>query len=129
MHTVSLYNRMNSGKGKKNKHILSARNVHVLSSPCSLESIVKSFISHVYHSTMTTSKLFDTINVGRMHLSHRMAMAPMTRFRADNAYVPLPMVKEYYEQRAAVPGTLIITEATFISPQAGGFTNVPGIYN
>ncbi|KAI3281356.1 hypothetical protein DTO002I6_9855 [Penicillium roqueforti] len=78
---------------------------------------------------MTTSKLFDTINVGRVHLPHRMAMAPMTRFRADNAYVPLPMVKEYYEQRAAVPGTLIITEATFISPQAGGFTNVPGIYN
>ncbi|KAJ5543983.1 Chanoclavine-I aldehyde reductase fgaOx3 [Penicillium frequentans] len=78
---------------------------------------------------MTTSKLFDTINLGRMRLSHRMAMAPMTRFRADDAHVPLPMVKEYYEQRAAVPGTLIITEATFISPQAGGFTNVPGIYN
>ncbi|GCB25555.1 chanoclavine-I aldehyde reductase [Aspergillus awamori] len=78
---------------------------------------------------MTASKLFDPINVGRMRLSHRMAMAPMTRFRADDAHVPPPMVKDYYEQRAAVPGTLIITEATFISPQAGGFSNVPGIYN
>ncbi|KAK8093358.1 FMN-linked oxidoreductase [Apiospora hydei] len=38
------------------------------------------------------------------------------------------MVKEYYEQRASVPGTLLITEATFISPQAGGYPNVPGIY-
>jgi NADH:flavin oxidoreductases, Old Yellow Enzyme family len=63
-----------------------------------------------------------------MYLSHRMVMAPMTRFRADGAHVPLPMVKEYYEQRADVPSTLIITEANSISPQAG-FTNVPGIYN
>jgi NADPH2 dehydrogenase len=32
-------------------------------------------------------------------------------------------------QRASVPGTLIITEATFISPRASGYPNVPGIYN
>lgn len=78
---------------------------------------------------MPATRLYEGIKVGRMNLSHRMAMAPMTRFRADDAHIPLPMVKEYYEQRAAVPGTFIITEATFISPQAGGFTNVPGIYS
>jgi NADPH2 dehydrogenase len=38
------------------------------------------------------------------------------------------MVAEYYAQRASVPGTLLITEATFISPRAGGAANVPGIY-
>ncbi|OKL55596.1 Chanoclavine-I aldehyde reductase [Talaromyces atroroseus] len=78
---------------------------------------------------MTASQLFSPVKVGRMHLSHRIAMAPMTRFRADDSHVPLPIVKDYYEQRSAVPGTLIITEATFVSPQAGGFPNVPGIYN
>lgn len=39
------------------------------------------------------------------------------------------MVKDYYAQRASTPGTLLITEATFIAPQAGGMPNVPGIYN
>lgn len=38
------------------------------------------------------------------------------------------MVAEYYAQRAAVPGTLLVTEATVISPRAGGYPNVPGIY-
>jgi NADPH2 dehydrogenase len=57
-------------------------------------------------------------------------MAPLTRFRADGDNVPgLLIAKEYYEQRASVPGTLIITEATYISPQAGGYDHVPGIWN
>jgi NADPH2 dehydrogenase len=41
----------------------------------------------------------------------------------------LPFVKDYYAQRASVPGTLLITEATFISPRASGYPNVPGIWN
>lgn len=56
-------------------------------------------------------------------------MAPLTRFRASDSHVPLPFVKEYYAQRAAVPGTLLITEATFISARASGYPNVPGIWN
>jgi NADPH2 dehydrogenase len=56
-------------------------------------------------------------------------MAPLTRFRADDDHVPLPFVPQYYAQRASVPGTLLITEATFIAPQAGGYSNVPGIWN
>lgn len=56
-------------------------------------------------------------------------MAPLTRFRAKNEHVHTDIAREYYEQRASVPGTLLITEATFISPQAGGYGNVPGIYN
>ena len=75
------------------------------------------------------SKLFTPLKVGQVTLQHRIAMAPLTRFRADNDHVPLPFVKEYYEQRASVPGTLLVTEATFISPQAGGYANVPGIHN
>ncbi|MCJ1407823.1 Chanoclavine-I aldehyde reductase fgaOx3 [Ptychographa xylographoides] len=56
-------------------------------------------------------------------------MAPLTRFRANDAHVQLPIATEYYEQRASVPGTLLITEATFISPRGSGYANVPGIYN
>ncbi|MCJ1474986.1 Chanoclavine-I aldehyde reductase fgaOx3 [Lambiella insularis] len=56
-------------------------------------------------------------------------MAPLTRFRANDAHVPLPIATEYYAQRASVPGTMLITEATFISPQTAGYPNVPGIYS
>lgn len=56
-------------------------------------------------------------------------MAPLTRYRASSEHVPLSFVKEYYEQRASVPGTLLITEATFISKQAGGYENAPGIWS
>ncbi|KAK4189461.1 putative NADPH dehydrogenase [Podospora australis] len=80
--------------------------------------------------TADESNLFRPLKVGNCHLQHRIAMAPLTRFRASDSHVPLlPLMKEYYAQRACVPGTLLITEATFISPQAGGYENVPGIYN
>ncbi|PGH09120.1 hypothetical protein GX51_00874 [Blastomyces parvus] len=69
------------------------------------------------------------LQVGNITLQHRIVLAPLTRFRADDNYVPLPMVKDYYAQRASLPGTLLITEGTFISARAGGFPNVPGIYN
>lgn len=39
------------------------------------------------------------------------------------------MAKEYYEQRGSVAGSLIITEATFISKKASGYPNVPGIWS
>jgi NADPH2 dehydrogenase len=77
----------------------------------------------------SSSKLFQPLRIGGFELSNRIVLAPLTRFRADDEHVPLPMVAEYYAQRASYPGTLLITEATFISPRAGGYTNVPGIYN
>ncbi|KAI1827849.1 NADH:flavin oxidoreductase/NADH oxidase, partial [Xylaria intraflava] len=64
------------------------------------------------------SALFKPIQVGTVTLGHRVAMAPLTRYRCDENWVPLPMAKEYYEQRAAVPGTLLIAEATTISRSA-----------
>ncbi|PPR00681.1 hypothetical protein CVT24_000969 [Panaeolus cyanescens] len=73
--------------------------------------------------------LFQPIKVGNMTLGHCVAMAPLTRFRADDNHVPLPHVVDYYTQRASVPGTLLITEATFIAPQAGGYANAPGIWS
>lgn len=75
------------------------------------------------------SNLFTPLRVGNCLLKHKLVLSPMTRFRADDDAVPLPCVKEYYTQRASVPGTWIITEATAISPAAKGFPNVPGIWN
>ncbi|KAL5412116.1 hypothetical protein PMIN06_009622 [Paraphaeosphaeria minitans] len=78
---------------------------------------------------MSSSRLFNPLKLGDLQLSNRVAMAPLTRFRTDENHVPLPMVAEYYAQRASAPGTLLISEATLISKQAGGYANVPGIYS
>jgi NADPH2 dehydrogenase len=78
---------------------------------------------------MVDSKLFKPLRVGNITLQNRIAMAPLTRFRSDDAHVPLPMVADYYEQRASTPGTLLISEATFMSHASVGYESVPGIYN
>ena len=89
--------------------------------------------SQKYHtaemSNSSQSRLFKPLKVGNIELQNRIVLAPLTRFRADDAHVPLPFVAEYYAQRACVPGTLLITEATFIAPLAGGYGNAPGIYS
>lgn len=66
-----------------------------------------------------------------MPLDHRIIYAPQTRYKATrNGHVPLlPIVKDYYSQRASMPGTLIITEAVLVSDKAGGKTHLPGIWS
>lgn len=75
------------------------------------------------------SPLFQPLQVGPVTLAHRIAMAPLTRFRADDHHIPLPFVAEYYSQQGSTPGTLLVSEGTFIDARAGGARNVPGIYN
>lgn len=75
------------------------------------------------------SKLFRSIKVGSLELNHRIAMAPLTRFRADKEHVNGALAMEYYTQRASTPGTLLIADATYNAPQAGGMDNVPGIWS
>ncbi|KAI9439125.1 hypothetical protein H4582DRAFT_117949 [Lactarius indigo] len=76
-----------------------------------------------------SSALFQPIRVGNVDLQHRVVMAPLTRLRANKDHVHGELAKTYYAQRSSVPGTLIISEATFIAPQAAGYANVPGIWN
>lgn len=77
-----------------------------------------------------TLKLFQSVEIGDLTLKHRVVLAPLTRNRASKTYVPLlPTVAEYYAQRASTPGTFLISEATYIAPRAGGYPNVPGIWN
>ena len=56
-------------------------------------------------------------------------MGPMKRTRADDRHVHGALALEYYKQRTSVPGTLTITEGTFIALHAGGEANIPGIWN
>lgn len=67
---------------------------------------------------MADSRLLKPLKIGNIEVKHRIGMAPLTRFRASSDRVPLPLMKEYYSQRAAAPGTLIISEGTFVSPSA-----------
>ncbi|MBO6185698.1 MAG: alkene reductase [Chryseobacterium sp.] len=72
--------------------------------------------------------LFDSYKSKNLNLKNRMVMAPMTRSRSDNPEnKATELIAKYYQQRATAG--LIITEGTFISPEAVGVINVPGIYN
>ncbi|KAF5316371.1 hypothetical protein D9619_006875 [Psilocybe cf. subviscida] len=81
---------------------------------------------------MSSSKLFQPITVGASKLQHRVVLAPLTRVRstAGKEHVPVnPLMSNYYSQRGSRPGTLLISEATFIAPRAGGLNRVPGIWS
>ena len=69
--------------------------------------------------------LFDPVQAGALHLPNRIVMAPLTRNRSPNA-VPTDMAVTYYSQRATAG--LLITEATAISHQGQGYSDVPGLY-
>ena len=81
-----------------------------------------------YSGSMTVPKLFSPIQVGNVSLAHRVVLAPLTRRRANREHVPSTFAIKYYAQRASMPGSLLISEGTFIAPRAGGLANVPGIW-
>lgn len=75
----------------------------------------------------TESKLWQPLKLGNVNLSHRIALAPMTRLRNDDDHLPLDSVIQYYSDRASMPGTLVISEATGISKTAEAAPSTPGI--
>ena len=72
------------------------------------------------------SPLFEPIRVGALDLANRVVMAPLTRSRAGAGDAVGALNAEYYAQRASAG--LIVSEATFVSPQAKGYMLTPGIY-
>ena len=72
------------------------------------------------------SKLWTKTTVGRMELPHRLAMAPMTRNRAQQDGTPGEFASLYYSQRASMG--LIISEGTQPSDDGQGYLLSPGIY-
>ncbi|WP_271409284.1 alkene reductase [Pseudomonas sp. Q1-7] len=75
---------------------------------------------------MSTEALFQPTRLGAIDVRNRIAMAPLTRSRADMDGVQTPLAVDYYGQRASAG--LIITEATNISREARGYAYTPGIY-
>ncbi|GGU97424.1 alkene reductase [Streptomyces albospinus] len=72
--------------------------------------------------------LLRPMDLAGLRLPNRVVMAPLTRARAArDGLVPTPMHADYYGRRASAG--LIITEATWVSRQAIGFADVPGIYS
>lgn len=81
---------------------------------------------------MPNDALFSPLTVGDLRLAHRLVMAPLTRSRsAQPGDVPQPMNAEYYRQRAnpRTGASLIISEATQVSPQGKGYAFTPGIHS
>src|SRR5246500_5902056 len=72
--------------------------------------------------------LLTPVRMGKLELSNRIVMAPLTRMRAANpGHVPSELHVEYYAQRASAG--LIIGECTEISPDAYGWADTPGLWN
>jgi N-ethylmaleimide reductase len=75
----------------------------------------------------TPTKLFEPYKLGPITLPNRLVMAPLTRNRAVEGFVPSPLASEYYGQRASAG--LLITEASQVSQQGQGYQDTPGIYS
>lgn len=74
----------------------------------------------------SSTRLFDSFQLGSATLSNRIVMAPMTRGRAGDGDVPTELQVEYYKQRASAG--LIITEGTQPSRHGKGYCRTPGIH-
>src|SRR5881275_3574705 len=78
---------------------------------------------------MKFEALFRPLQVGPYKLAHRVAMAPLTRMRAEReSFSPRPLNAEYYGQRAT-QGGLIIAEASPVAATGRGNPATPGIYS
>lgn len=84
----------------------------------------------IWMEPFVVTTLFDPLQMGDIALATRVVMAPLTRTRAPGG-VPVPMMAEYYAQRAdpATGAGLIISEAAPICPQGHGYSDTPGIYS
>lgn len=80
------------------------------------------------NQALANTVLFQPTKIGHSSLRHRIVHAPTTRYRANDAHAHTNLALEYYSQRASTAGTMIITEATYVSHQAVGQANAPGIY-
>jgi N-ethylmaleimide reductase len=88
-----------------------------------------SFLTFKNMNAQTQQKLFSPVQLGAIHLSHRVVMAPLTRQRSQQpGDIPGPLAVEYYTQRAS-EGGLIISEATTVAVTGRGYLGAPGIYS
>ncbi|APW39561.1 alkene reductase [Rhodoferax koreense] len=73
------------------------------------------------------SKLFTPVALGPYKLTHRVAMAPLTRMRSEAGDRPGALMAQYYAQRTS-DGGFIVSEATVASANGNGYLGSPGLY-
>ncbi len=73
-----------------------------------------------------TLRMLEPFQSPALQLKNRIVLAPMTRSRAAADGSAVPMMAEYYRQRATAG--LLVAEATSISPEGIGYISIPGIY-
>jgi len=72
-------------------------------------------------------QLFSSVKMGPYTLNHRVALAPMTRLRANAIDAPSDMMIKFYGQRSS-EGGLLIAEGTAVSITGRSYYGAPGIY-
>lgn len=73
-----------------------------------------------------TKDLFQPLRLGDLELPNRIAMAPMTRSRADDDGVQPEIAATYYGQRAGAG--LIVSEGIYPSAMGKGYVRTPGLH-
>ncbi|KAJ1568759.1 hypothetical protein HK405_014160 [Cladochytrium tenue] len=92
-----------------------------------MASLIKYSLEPFLSSAHPTAPItFSAIRVGELTLSHRIALAPLTRSRSPKN-IPHDLNALYYAQRAT-PGGLIVSEATPACLTGYGYPAVPGVH-
>jgi NADPH2 dehydrogenase len=73
------------------------------------------------------TELLKPIKLGKIELSHRVVLSPLTRLRNDpeTFIANVDLLKEYYSQRSKRPGSLVITEG--VNTEFGSVGFFPGV--
>ncbi|MEM1296427.1 MAG: alkene reductase [Verrucomicrobiota bacterium] len=74
-----------------------------------------------------TEKLLTPVTIGGLLLRNRVALAPMTRTRAEADATPNSLMAEYYAQRASAG--LVIAEATAVAADGIAWMGMPGAFD
>lgn len=81
-------------------------------------------------TSLENTNLFKPLKLtNEITLQNRLVLPPLTRNRATIDSVPSDLQLQYYDSVSKEPGTLIISEATSITPDSGAWKYVPGIWN
>ena len=73
-----------------------------------------------------TKALLSPVRLGPLTLPNRLVMAPLTRDRSHEGFVPWELNALYYAQRTSAG--LIVSEATAVNPFGHGGSHTPGLY-
>ena len=99
-----------------------------LSLPIGYTAMVSTYKNERSSHMSSYSNLFSTYTLGSIHLSNRVALAPMTRISATADGLATEKMSSYYTSFARGGFGLLITEGTYIDTKSSqAYLNQPGI--